>query len=116
MVKLGTNSEEIQEMLRTLYGNKALKKTTVFKWIKRFREVREDFKDEARLGQPSTSCIEDNIERVRSFVLSDCGFTVRMIVDQLNLEKSSIHTILRKFCVAAMDGCCIMTTRLHIRQ
>jgi len=36
----------------------------------------------------------ENIDRVRSLVLSDRRLTVRMIVEELRLGKSSVHTIL----------------------
>ncbi|XP_015435171.1 PREDICTED: putative uncharacterized protein FLJ37770 [Dufourea novaeangliae] len=104
LVKLGKNSQEIHEMLRAVYGSNALKKTALFKWIKRFSEGCEDCTDDARPGRPSTSCIDQNIERVRSLVLSDRRLTVRMITDQLNLGKSCVHTIVsehlefRKLC------------------
>lgn len=48
LVKLGKNSQEIHEMLRAAYGDNALKKTALFKCIKRFSEDREDCKDDAR--------------------------------------------------------------------
>lgn len=40
-------------MLRALYGNNVLK-TALFKWIKRFREGREDFKHEQ--GKDDSRC------------------------------------------------------------
>jgi len=72
LVKLGKNSPEIHHMLQQVYGEDALKETTVFKWAQRFREGREDPKDDARSGRPSTSSGNENIDRVRSLVLSDC--------------------------------------------
>ena len=42
LVKLGKNSQKIHEMLRAVYGDNALKKTALFKWIKRFSEGHED--------------------------------------------------------------------------
>ena len=74
----------------------ALKETTVFKWLQRFREGREDPKDYARSGRPSTSRVKENIDRVRPLVLSDCRLTVTMIAEELGLGKSSVHTILRE--------------------
>jgi len=90
LVKLGKNGPEIHQMLQQVYGEER----TVFKWVQRFREGREDPKDDARSGRPSTSSGNENIDRVRSLVLSDRRLTVRMTAEELGLGKSSVHTIL----------------------
>ena len=41
LVKLGKNGSEIFEMVVQVYGNNAIKKTVVYKWIKRFSEGSE---------------------------------------------------------------------------
>jgi len=94
LVKQGKNGPEILQMLQQVYGQCALKERTVFKWVQRFREGREDPKDDARSGRPSTSIGNENIDRVRSLALSDRRLTVRMIAEELGLGKSSVHTIL----------------------
>ena len=94
LVKLGENGPEIHQMLQQVYGECALKERTVFKWVQCFREGREDPKDDARSGRPSTSSDNENIDHVRSLVLSDRQLTVRMIAEELGLGKSSVHTIL----------------------
>jgi len=94
LVKLGKNGPEIHQMLQQVYGEYALKERTVFKWVHHFWEGREDPKDDARTGCPSTSSGNENIDRVRSLMLSDRRLTVRMIAEELGLGKSSIHTIL----------------------
>jgi len=81
-------------MLQQVYGECALKERTVFKWVQRFQEGREDPKDDARSGRPSTSSGNENIDCVRSLMLSDCRLTVRIIAEELGLGKLSIHTIL----------------------
>ena len=52
LVKRGKNGPEIHQMLQRVYGEYALKETTVFKWVQRFREGREDPKDDARSRTP----------------------------------------------------------------
>src|SRR5215475_9686622 len=81
-------------MLQQVYGEDALNERTVFKWVQRFREGREDPKDDSRSGRPSTSSGKENIDRVHSIVLSDRRLTVRMIAEELGSEKLSVHTIL----------------------
>jgi transposase len=54
-VKLGKTPTETYEMLRTVYGDEALSRSSVLEWFKRFRDGREDLQDEPRSGRPSTS-------------------------------------------------------------
>jgi len=42
-------------MLVQVYGDNAMKKTAVYKWVKRLSEGRESVTDEERLGRPATS-------------------------------------------------------------
>jgi len=51
-----------------VYGDNAMKKTTVYKWVKGFSEGRESVTDEERLGRPATSRTEENIAKVRQIV------------------------------------------------
>lgn len=57
------------------------KKRFVFKRIKRFIEDCENFKDDAKLGCPSTSRKDKNIKRVRSFVFSNQRLIIRIIAN-----------------------------------
>ena len=67
-VKLGKSGNEIREMLVQVYGDKAMKKTEVYKWVKRFSEGRESVTDEERSGRPATSRTEENIAKIRQIV------------------------------------------------
>jgi len=42
-------------MLVQVYGDNAMKKTAVYKWVKRFSEGRDSVTDEGRSGRPATS-------------------------------------------------------------
>ena len=48
-------------MLVQVYGDNALKKTAVYKWVKRISEGRESVTDEERSGWPATRRTEENI-------------------------------------------------------
>jgi transposase len=50
-------------MLVQVYGDNAMKKRAVQKWVKRFTEGRESVTDEERLGRPATSRTEENIAK-----------------------------------------------------
>jgi len=74
-VKLGKNGPEIHQMLPQVYGEYALKEITVLKWVQHFLEGREDPKDDASSGRPSTSSGNENIDRVHSVVGSNRRLT-----------------------------------------
>ena len=69
-----------------------------------FLEGREQVEDEPRADTPSTSKMDNNVERVRSLVRSDHQLTLRMISSELNLNRFNVHQILtqdldmRKVC------------------
>jgi len=50
LVKLGKGGNEIREMLVQVYGDNAMKKTALYKWVKHFSEGRESVTDEERSG------------------------------------------------------------------
>jgi hypothetical protein len=58
LVKLGKSGSKIREMLVQVYGDNAMKKTAVYKWVTRFYEGRERVTDEERSGQSATSRTE----------------------------------------------------------
>src|SRR5215510_14290350 len=49
----------LREMLVYVYGDNAVKKTAVYKWVKRFSEGREIVSDEERSERPATSRTEE---------------------------------------------------------
>ena len=81
LVKLGKSGNEIREMLVQVYRDNAMKKTAVYKWVKRFSEGRESVTDEERSGWPATSRAEENIAKIRQIVRKNCWLTVRSIAE-----------------------------------
>ena len=60
-----TNTWKALEIFQQMYGDHTILRTLVFKWHKRFKEGREEVKDDSQNGRPSTSSIEVNVKRVR---------------------------------------------------
>jgi len=91
-------------MLVQVYGDNAMKKTAVYKWVKRFSEGRESVTDEESSGQPATSRTEVNIAKVRQIVRENRQLTVRSIAKQVNINRETVRKILtevidmRKVC------------------
>ena len=76
----------------------------VFEWHKRFKSGREEVENDPKSGWLSTTKTNENIMRVKQRVQSDHRLMVRMIADELCLNRESVRTILlhdlgmRKVC------------------
>ena len=87
-----------------VYGDNAMKKTAVHKWVKRFSEGRESVNEEERSGRPATRKTEENIAKVRQIILENRRLTDRSIADQVNIDRETVRKILtedldmRKVC------------------
>jgi len=87
-----------------VYRDNAMKKTAVYKWVKRFSEGRESVTDKERSGWPATSRTEGNIAKVRQIVRENHRLTVRSIAEQVNIGRETVRKILtedldmRKVC------------------
>ena len=80
-------------MLVQVYGDNAMKKTAVYKWMKRFSEGRESVADEERSGRPATSRTEDSA-KIRQIVRENRWPTVRSIAEQVNIDRETVRKIL----------------------
>ena len=67
-VKLGKSATETYDLLKKVYGNEFLSRTQIFEWFKRFKEGREEIRDDQCPGRPSTSKRDANIEKVGEIV------------------------------------------------
>ena len=76
-------------MLVQVYRDTAMKKTAVYKWVKRFSEGRESVTDEGRSGQPATSRTEENIAIVCQTVRENRQLTVRNKAEQVNIDREN---------------------------
>ena len=88
------NSDETLKMLRDVYGDSSMSRTRVFEWHKRFVEGREDVEDDPKSGRPSTSTTDTNIEKVRQLVRSDRRLTIRVIDNEVGMDKKTVRTSL----------------------
>jgi hypothetical protein len=68
LVQLGKSGTKISEMLVQVYGDNAMKKTAVYKWVTHFAEGRASVTDEERSGRPAMSRTEENIAEFRQIV------------------------------------------------
>jgi len=94
-VKFGEFPTVTYEKLQRAYGEHSLSRAQVFRWHKSFLDGREQVEEEPRAGRHSTSKMEDNVESVRSLVRSDRRLTLRMISTEINLNRFTVHQILK---------------------
>jgi histone-lysine N-methyltransferase SETMAR len=84
----------IYDELHSVYGDQAPAFSTVERWVKWFREGREEVEDKARPGRPVTGTTSENIEQVRLLVDDDPYITIEEIQDQIGLSHGTIHRII----------------------
>ena len=72
-----------------VYEDNAMKKTAVYKWVKRFSEGRENVTDKERSGQPATSRTEENIAKICQIVRENRRLTVRSMAEQVKIDRET---------------------------
>ena len=103
-VKAGKSAVETIELINKAYGSAAMSRANVYRRHARFRDGREDAKDDDRSGRPSTARTDGNLESVR-LLTEDRRTTLKVIADRLNIGKETVRRIVtedlgkRKFCV-----------------
>ena len=95
-VKAGKSAVETTELINKAYGRAAVSRANVYRWYARFRDGREDLKDDARSGHPSNARSDENVESVRHLLTEDHHTTLKMIADHLNIGKETVHRIVIK--------------------
>ncbi|XP_004683275.2 PREDICTED: putative uncharacterized protein FLJ37770 [Condylura cristata] len=95
-VKLNKSASETHHLLKEAYGSDVMSRARVFDWYKRFKEGREDVRDDARSGRPVTHRTDENIQKVKDLVCSNRQLTVRMMAEELNLDKETVRLILKE--------------------
>ena len=91
-VKAGKSAVGTIELINKAYGSSAMSRAIVYRWYARFRDGREDMKDDARSG-PLTARTDENMESVRRLLTEDCCTTLHMIADCLNIGKETVCRI-----------------------
>jgi transposase len=94
MCRLGKSASETLSALQQVYGDTALKKSTVYDWFSRFKNGQEKLEDDQRSGRPSTSRTAGMIENVRQLIQCDRRMTIVELAQEFGISIVSIHAIL----------------------
>jgi len=95
-VKIGKSTSETLALLTVAYGEYDVKKSSVFEWHRRFKEGREYVQDDPRSGQLKTQRTDANVDRIRTLVRSDRRLGVRVIAEQLNMNRETVRQIVKE--------------------
>ena len=61
-------------MMRKVYGDECLFRSTIYEWFKRFKEGREDLNDDERSGRPRSAMNVKNVGIVCEFIKKSRNF------------------------------------------
>jgi hypothetical protein len=93
---IGKGASETLALLTVAYGEYALKKSSVAEWHSQIKEGRENVKDDSRSGQPKTERTDTNVDRVRTLVSSDRRVGVRVMAEELNMNRETVRQIVKE--------------------
>jgi len=103
-------------MLQKFYGEAVLYKTRIYEFYKAFTDGRESVKDKPRLGKPSTSSTENNINQVKEIIHHNRLSSLRDISCELQISHESFRSILVDIFGMRCVSACIVLKELNFLQ
>jgi histone-lysine N-methyltransferase SETMAR len=76
------------------YGEYAMKKSSVFEWNRWLKEGQADVQDDPRSWQAKMQRTDANVDRVRTLVRSHRRLGVRLIPEELNMNRETVRQII----------------------
>jgi hypothetical protein len=93
-VKLGDSATTTSGKFQQTFGDHAISRAQAFHWHKIFSKSRTLVEDEQCSRLPSGKWTGDSTAWVRELVQSDRRFTVKMIADEVNMNREIVRLIL----------------------
>ena len=93
LTRLNWKPVTIIEPSQQVYGESAPCKAFVYDWIKRFKEGREQLKDDSKEGRPSASKNQENIRLVQNLIEEDKRVTIDEIANAVRISHGSAFSI-----------------------
>ena len=94
--QLGFPPTEIHVDLQKVYGNGALKYSTVCKWVRHFNDGWESIDNDPLVGRSVSVLTEKNVAIVKMLIEEDTRYTVQEIEELSGIHSSSVLKILRE--------------------
>ena len=88
------NAIEISKELDNVYKHSAPSYRTVAKRVGEFKDTERAFEDALRMGRLSIITADENIEAVERIVMRDRQISIRRLVEELPIPKTTIHEIM----------------------
>lgn len=92
--KEGTSGNDIVRRLSAVFGEHALHKTAVYKWMQRFEDGRESLEDDPRSGRPATTTTQENIDSVENILQTNRRITIREVASITGISLRQLHEII----------------------
>jgi len=73
-----------------------MKKSSALEWNRRLKEGREDVQDDPRSEQPKMQRTDENVDRIRTLLRSDRRLGVRVIAEELNMNRETVRQIIKE--------------------
>ena len=100
----GVQGAEIHRRLSAQYEDSALPRQSVYEWIEKFQHGQTSLKDEERVGHPSASFTDSNVEDTRAMILENRRVTIDEVANHFEISHGSAYDIIhnrlgfRKVC------------------
>lgn len=92
---LGATAISIHDDLVVIHGDKAYAMSTIWKWIARFKDGRDNPEDDPRSGRPVTETTPANIERVKSLIDGCRNVSYSILEGITSLSHGTLVTIIK---------------------
>ncbi|CAF1555029.1 unnamed protein product [Rotaria sp. Silwood1] len=90
----GQSPTNIYERMMAVYGDNAPSRTTVFYWVRRFKDRQLSIENDPRCGRPITATDDQTIADVESLIIEDRRITIQQIADILSISTGTVHGII----------------------
>ena len=97
LFKSGKLPKEIHNEMSQTLGHEAPSYSTVKKWIKNFKCGDLSIQNHAIPGRPADRITDELIRIIKAKIDENRRFTVRALVDELGIPKTTIHRILSEY-------------------
>ncbi|XP_046687203.1 protein GVQW3-like, partial [Homalodisca vitripennis] len=88
--RLGKTASETFAMITEAYKEHALSRAQVFRWFNEFKNGRESVEDVERSGRPSTSRVDESVDKLKELLDSDRRLSLKMIADEVSMNKFTV--------------------------